>query len=118
MNESFENPRVLHFSTNPTDDELARFKEAWSTTVGPILALRKELDKNIEERKAEARKRFPILKFFEWHHLPPELQLVSQGFADVAWEMALRDTEHPAELAAGLRKLLEAKDCAVRAALK
>lgn len=72
---------------------------------------------DIETRKAEARKRFPILKFFEWHHLPPDLQLVSQGFADVAWDMALRATSHPAELAAGLRKLLEAKDCAVRAAL-
>lgn len=72
----------------------------------------------IEEKKEAALKRFSILKFFAWDHLPVDLQLISQGFSDVAWDMALRPVENPAELAAGLRKLLEAKDCAVRAALK
>lgn len=54
--------------------------------------------------------------FFSWDHLPPHLADVSSAFGTVAWEMA---TELPpsAEVSAGLRKLLEAKDCCVRAAL-
>jgi hypothetical protein len=61
----------------------------------------------------------PILAFFTYEHLPPHLREVSQPVAELANTMAdkLANTRHPAELAAGLRKLLEAKDCLVRAAL-
>ena len=57
-----------------------------------------------------------ILRFFEYEHLPPNLQDVSKPFHVLAHWMRsnLPDT---AERAAGLRKLLEAKDCAVRAKL-
>lgn len=57
-----------------------------------------------------------LLRFFEYGHLPPHLQKVSQPFGDLAQDMAgtLPDCD---ELEAGLRKLLEAKDCMVRAAL-
>lgn len=65
----------------------------------------------------ELEKRFPILKFFQYEHLPAKLHEISSPFCTLAYQMAERGTEHPAELAAGLRKLLEAKDCAVRAAL-
>ena len=60
-----------------------------------------------------------LLVFFEYGHLPPRLALISAPFYDLAHQMAgdLSSTDHPAELAAGLRKLLEAKDCMVRAAL-
>ena len=63
--------------------------------------------------------RFPILKFFQYNHLPPHLQVIAKPFADLADSMAseLAVTQNPAELAAGLRKLLEAKDCMVRANL-
>ena len=57
-----------------------------------------------------------ILQFFKWRHLPPDLQLVSQGIADVAEMMAVDLPDNP-EKTAGLRKLLEAKDCFVRAKL-
>jgi hypothetical protein len=58
----------------------------------------------------------PILKYFDYEHLPLKLQAVSKPFGDLAREMAA--TLPPsAELSAGLRKLLEAKDCLVRAAL-
>jgi hypothetical protein len=67
--------------------------------------------------KMKLMKRYPILKFFEYHHLPLDLQHISEPFGELAVEMAMRPTDHPAEVAAGLRKLLEAKDCAVRAAL-
>jgi len=56
-----------------------------------------------------------ILKFFEYKHLPPHLQAVSKLACLMAHDMAER-LEGP-ELTAGLRKLLEAKDCFVRAAL-
>lgn len=61
--------------------------------------------------------RFPILAFFKFAHLPPFLQVISEPFAMLAERMATGESKHPAEIAAGLRKLLEAKDCAVRAAL-
>jgi hypothetical protein len=58
----------------------------------------------------------PILKYFAFGHLPPHLQLVSQPFATLAHRM-VQDLPPGPELSAGLRKLMEAKDCAVRAAL-
>lgn len=63
--------------------------------------------------------KFPILYFFKSGHLPQHLRVIAQPFEQTARKTVeeLRDTQHPQELAAGLRKLLEAKDCAVRAAL-
>jgi hypothetical protein len=58
-----------------------------------------------------------IMQFFEYEHLPAKLQEVSKPFGDLAGLIADRHTEHPAEQATALRKLLEAKDAAVRAAL-
>lgn len=57
----------------------------------------------------------PILQYFEYAHLPPRLQEVSKHFHALAHVMA--QLPQGPELSAGLRKLLEAKDCAVRAAL-
>lgn len=59
----------------------------------------------------------PIMKFFKTSHLPEYLQKVANPIALLAAQM---DTALPesAEKSAGLRKLLEAKDCFVRAALK
>ena len=59
----------------------------------------------------------PILAYFTYRHLPKHLQLVSAPVGELADRMAaeLPDTE---EKALGLRKLLEAKDCFVRAALE
>lgn len=58
----------------------------------------------------------PILRFFDYEHLPAKLQEVSKPFGDMARQI---DSSMPdsAEKSAGLRKLLEAKDCIVRAAL-
>lgn len=57
-----------------------------------------------------------LLRFFGYEHLPPELQVVSKPFGDLARTLAVSNLEG-AELTTGLRKLLEAKDCIVRAAL-
>jgi hypothetical protein len=58
----------------------------------------------------------PIMKYFEYSHLPERLKAVSRPVGELAAKM---DTELPdcAEKSAGLRKLLEAKDCLVRAIL-
>lgn len=58
----------------------------------------------------------PILTFFAYEHLPPHLQSVSKPIGDMAREFD-RTLPNGAEKSAGLRKLLEAKDCLVRAAL-
>lgn len=59
---------------------------------------------------------YPILAFFAFEHLPEPLQEVSRPFCELAVTMA-ETLPQTAETSAGLRKLLEAKDCAVRSAL-
>ncbi len=58
----------------------------------------------------------PIIKYFEYAHLPIKLQTVSAPIGDLAKEMDALLPDGP-EKSAGLRKLLEAKDCLVRANL-
>lgn len=58
----------------------------------------------------------PMLQFFEFGHLPPHLRDVSEPFCRLAESMC-RELPRNQERSAGLRKLLEAKDCAVRAKL-
>jgi ferritin-like protein len=56
------------------------------------------------------------MQFFQYDHLPPHLQAVSKPFGDLAAELNKTLPENP-EKSTALRKLLEAKDCAVRAVL-
>lgn len=58
----------------------------------------------------------PILKFFAYGHLPQPLQDISSPFANVALLLMVK-LGRSAERAVALRKLLEGKDAAVRAAL-
>ena len=58
-----------------------------------------------------------IFNFFAYSHLPPHLQATSKRFFDLAAEIFTAD-KHNDETVMCLRKLLEAKDCAVRAAIK
>lgn len=57
-----------------------------------------------------------IMQFFKSHHLPPDLSGTASACEAVATQM-VNDLPHNPELTAGLRKLLEAKDCFVRAKL-
>lgn len=57
-----------------------------------------------------------MMKFFQYAHLKEELQAISKPFSELAHELVETLPCNP-ERAAALRKLLEAKDCAVRAAL-
>jgi hypothetical protein len=56
------------------------------------------------------------LQFFAYAHLPAHLQDVSRPFSALAEQIAGSLPANP-ERTVALRKLLEAKDCAVRAVL-
>jgi ferritin-like protein len=58
----------------------------------------------------------PMLQFFRYAHLPEQLGHISKQFAELAIAMVILLPRNP-ERTAMLRKLLEAKDCAVRARL-
>jgi len=58
----------------------------------------------------------PILKFFGFEHLPPKMQIYSEPFAQLAGHI-VRNYPRNAERTVALRKLLEAKDAAVRTAV-
>jgi hypothetical protein len=60
--------------------------------------------------------RDPLLQFFAVAHLPTHLQAVSLPFHTLAHTLVDTLPRNP-ERTTALRKLLEAKDCAVRAAL-
>lgn len=55
-----------------------------------------------------------MLQFFSYGHLPEHLQVVSAPFHALAMELVMNLPQNP-ERTAAMRKLLEAKDCAVRA---
>lgn len=57
-----------------------------------------------------------LLQFFSYEHLPEHLQRVSKPFAELAHQLVSTIPSNP-ERTVALRKLLEAKDCAVRAVL-
>lgn len=58
----------------------------------------------------------PILKFFSFHHLPAKLQAVSKPWCHLAYH-TVATVARSAERTVALRKLLEGKDAAVRAAM-
>lgn len=57
-----------------------------------------------------------LIQFFDFAHLPAHLQDVSIHFANVAYWLEANLPRNP-EKTTALRKLLESKDCAVRARL-
>jgi hypothetical protein len=55
-----------------------------------------------------------LLELFAYEHLPEHLQKISKPFHNLAYLVAQEETERGAEKTTCLRRLLEAKDCAVR----
>lgn len=55
-----------------------------------------------------------IMQFFEWSHLPERFAAVSKPFGVLAHQIIANLPRNP-ERTVALRKLLEAKDAAVRA---
>lgn len=72
-----------------------------------------------EDHAATMREAHPsvagVLRFFAFGHLPPHLRGISVQFCDLACQVA-KGPSNP-ETTVALRKLLEAKDAAVRAVL-
>lgn len=58
----------------------------------------------------------PILRYFEYAHLPPHLQQTSMMFCALA-KVIVNEIPRNPERTVALRKLLESKDAAVRASL-
>ena len=58
----------------------------------------------------------PMLRWFEFDHLPEDIRDVSEEFCVLANRLVLMVPRSP-ERTVALRKLLESKDAAVRAAL-
>lgn len=57
-----------------------------------------------------------LLQFFSYEHLPQNLADISRPFCELAQRIVNTLPRNP-ERTVALRKLLESKDCAVRAAL-
>jgi hypothetical protein len=81
-----------------------------------------ELEESITEQTQrpeiapESHHAMGVMQFFSYAHLPQHLQEVSAPFSNVAWHIVATLPENrQRELA--LEKLIEAKDCAVRARL-
>lgn len=78
-----------------------------TATLSPDDALARDLDDAAQFER--------ILRYFQFRHLPAHLQDVSRPFAALA--LRLLALPPSAERTVALRKLLESKDAAVRAAL-
>lgn len=68
----------------------------------------------LAEFNAEQLATDPILRYFHYSHLPPFLQGASKPFCEIARHV-IETLPRNAERTVALRKLLEAKDAAVRA---
>jgi hypothetical protein len=68
------------------------------------------------EAKQALRDIEPILQFFGFAHLRDDLKRISEPFHDMA-HMLVEVLPRNPERTTALRKLLEAKDCAIRASL-
>lgn len=70
----------------------------------------------MENNEIKIIEREHIAQFFEYGHLPENLQKVSMPFAALASDLINNVPKNP-ERTVALRKLLEAKDAAVRAVI-
>ena len=71
-------------------------------------------DESRSEEKLTFESTNPIMEFFEYEHLPLQVQFVSKMICEAAKQLDQNLKDCP-EKSAGMRKLLEAKDCFVRA---
>lgn len=72
----------------------------------------------MSDQNAQTQQQAPdaLMQFFAYEHLPAHLQEISKPFGLLAEQVVATLPRNP-ERTAALRKLLEAKDCAVRAKL-
>ena len=101
MQPTLETLRRIHEATCPI---CQKEKKMSQTTQSPS-------DQNPNKEQPE-----PLIQFFGYAHLPSHLQEYSKPFSDLA-DWIIKTLPRNPERTVALRKLLEAKDCAVRAKL-
>lgn len=108
-----------------TSRSLGASASEFTSVFAAINSATKELIERVETETAEYVKAqsepvdyniSPIMQYFAFAHLPETLQRVSKPIGELATRMDIL-LPNGAEKSAGLRKLLEAKDCLVRASL-
>jgi hypothetical protein len=102
--------RELGHSNNVLNAVLVHWPDS-SPIVDNLLTGKREIRDFKQQWEGE-----PILQFFAFSHLPPKLQAISRSFAHAAFGIVAALPRN-AERSVALRKLLEAKDAAVRAAI-
>lgn len=70
-----------------------------------------------ERREGETMTGHKLLRYFRYEHLPADLQEVSRPFYELAEQLGAANVTDEAERTVALRKLLEAKDAAVRSVI-
>ncbi len=80
------------------------------------IRVKAEMDRAASNPSASMPANEPMLQFFEYQHLPEVLRAASEPFGRMAYQIVASFPRNP-ERTAGLRKLLEAKDCIVRSML-
>lgn len=98
-------------------DHAAKLKEALDAKIAKSQEDALKITAHLHQRLGEAFNAGDhIAKYFGFAHLPPKLQPISMSFASLAVGLIDNLPRNP-ERTVALRKLLEAKDAAVRAAL-
>lgn len=72
--------------------------------------------RDVEDHYADIPLPEPLLQFFTYAHLPSHLQEISRPFSELARDLVRTLPNNP-ERTKALDKLLESKDCAVRASM-
>ena len=117
VNARFDCPRLRGMiSTNPEESAALQEAAAELERLALIARANDRYQKPKEEKKPMHPATQAILEEFEYAHLPENLQNASAPICHLAYAYAEMETTKGAELTTGLRKLLEAKDCLVRAA--
>lgn len=95
-------------------DRLDQWVGQWSGSQPGPLERENRADWNGQPMQPEQAE--PMLRWFDYAHLPEHLQAISANFANLARSLCARLPRSP-ERTVALRKLLESKDAAVRAAV-
>lgn len=100
------------------NDAVLKEIEALNKALGKeeVTLVQKRVAELITERATAKEPKEHILQFFEYAHLPMDLQDISKNFYYMAHDISKHLPRNP-ERTVALRKLLEAKDAAVRAAI-
>jgi len=116
-----EQGKLKAFRRDPWDLELSTGETIQYAFTRKLSPVKSDMFDGRDPVKRQPVKQHPsveaLLKFFEYSHLPAHLALISKPFCVLARSMADNENLQGPELTVALRKLLESKDCAVRAAL-